>query len=383
MKKAIVAGHICLDITPVFPMGQEYTTKGDSHVNIGDILQPGKLIQMKAADVHTGGAVANTGLAMSILGAEVSLMGKIGPDPFGEMIMNILRKYDAHEEMICVEDETSSYSVVLAVPGIDRIFLHHPGANNTFIAADIFEDSLRDAALFHFGYPPLMEKMYENTGNELVKLFQKVKKHDVVTSLDLAAVDAKSKAGRADWKAILAKTLPYVDCFVPSVEELCCMLDPEKYEALLKKANGGDITEVIHIQEDVVPLADWCMEQGIGILLIKCGAPGIYYRTADCSRIAPIAETLGFETSQWASMEGFEASYVPEQMLSGTGAGDTSIAAFLTAALQGYSLEHALQMATATGASCVAAYDALSGLKSFEQLQQKIDAGWRKNEVTI
>ena len=44
-KKVIVAGHICLDITPVFPAGKSDT--------LTDILLPGKLIQMEAADVHT------------------------------------------------------------------------------------------------------------------------------------------------------------------------------------------------------------------------------------------------------------------------------------------------------------------------------------------
>ena len=36
--------------------------------------------------------------------------------------------------------------------------------------------------------------------------------------------------------------------------------------------------------------------------------------------------------------------------------------------------------APATGASCVETYDALSGLKSFEELEAKINAGWAKNE---
>ena len=54
-------------------------------------------------------------------------------------------------------------------------------------------------------------------------------------------------------------------------------------------------------------------------------------------------------------------------------------AAFLTAVLEGYSLEDTMHLATATGASCVEAYDALSGLKSFEELEKKIKAGWKKN----
>ena len=91
-----------------------------------------------------------------------------------------------------------------------------------------------------------------------------------------------------------------------------------------------------------------------------------------------IGNRVGLDLNSWADKEGFEKSYVTERILSGTGAGDTSIAAFLTAMLEGYSLEKTLQLSAATGASCVAAYDALSGLQTFEELEQKINAGWNK-----
>ena len=65
-------------------------------------------------------------------------------------------------------------------------------------------------------------------------------------------------------------------------------------------------------------------------------------------------------------------------MLSGTGAGDTSIAAFLTSMLEGDSMEECMHLAAAAGASCVAAYDALSGLKPLDELRKKIASGWKK-----
>ena len=82
-KKVIVAGHICLDITPVFSEGR--AGGADS------LLSPGKLIQMGKADVHTGGAVANTGLAMKILGKNTNKFEfQCGRDyyylPFGEIM---------------------------------------------------------------------------------------------------------------------------------------------------------------------------------------------------------------------------------------------------------------------------------------------------------
>lgn len=371
-KKVISAGHICLDITPVFP---DITVKKAS-----DLLAPGKLINMEAADVHTGGSVSNTGLAMKILGADVSLAGKVGDDAFGGMIKATLEKYDASEGLIVGEGESTSYSVILAIPGIDRIFLHHNGANNTFRAEDIQEELLEDKALFHFGYPPLMKNMYKNNGEELLKLFQKVKKSGTATSLDLAAVDPASDAGKADWESILKKMIPLVDFFVPSVEELCFMLDRDRFEEWQERAAGRDITEVLDVEKDIRPLADRCMELGAKVLLLKCGAPGLYYQTADKETLSGIGERTELDLEDWACRRGFEKSYIPDCIRSGTGAGDTTIAAFLTAMLDGYSFEECIHLAAATGASCVAAYDALSGLKSFEELKQKIDSGWKKRD---
>ncbi len=369
-KKVIVAGHICLDITPVFPKINIKT--------ISSILQPGKLIQMKEVDVHTGGSVANTGLGMKILGADVSLMGKIGDDIFGDMVQNILKKYKVEKGMLVVKGASTSYSVILAIPGIDRIFLHNPGANDTFQATDIPQEELEKASLFHFGYPPLMKKMYEHNGKELIKLMKKVKETGAATSLDMAAVDTTSDAGNTNWKQILEHVIPFVDFFMPSAEELCYMLDKERFVDWQKRAGSRDITEILDIENDIKPLAEQCMSFGAKVLLIKCGIPGIYYLTADKKTLLSVGKKVEIDINNWANKEGFEKSYVPERVLSGTGAGDTSIAAFLTAMLQGYAIEECMQLCAATGASCVTEYDALSGLKSFSELKAKIKEGWSK-----
>ncbi len=369
-KKVIAAGHICLDITPGFP---------DRKVkDAAQIFQPGKLIEVRNADVHTGGSVANTGLAMKILGADVRLMGKVGKDAFGDMVLQILRRYDADGGMIRTDESGTSYSVVLAVPGIDRIFLHNPGANNIFHADDVPESALKDAALFHFGYPPLMASMYEDGGRELTSLFRRVHAEGVATSLDLAAVDSASEAGKQDWKAILSGTLPYVDIFTPSVEELCFMLDRERFDSWQRRAGGKDITTILDPETDILPLAKQCMRMGVKILLLKCGAPGMYCCCADADTLRQITPTLDLDVERWGSFETFEKSYVPDRILSGTGAGDTSIAAFLTAILDGYAPEDCVHLAAAEGASCITEYDALSGIRPLEELKARIDAGWQK-----
>ncbi len=170
---------------------------------------------MRGVDVHTGGSVANTGLAMKRMGADVKLMGKIGNDVFGSLVEMLLKSHGVSDRMIIAEEESTSYSVVLAVPGNDRIFLHNSGANDTFCEADIPSGVLEEADLLHFGYPPLMKNMYQNDGEELLQLMRRARMAGVATSLDMAAVDPDSEAGRVNWRKILERVLPYVDFLCP------------------------------------------------------------------------------------------------------------------------------------------------------------------------
>ena len=387
-NKVIVAGHVCLDITPVFSSKEQG--------KLEQIFVPGKLIHMDEADVHTGGCVANTGLAMKLLGMDVSLMGKVGKDNFGKAVADIFKEYGVEDGLIIDEESTTSYSIVIAPQGIDRIFLHHPGANSTFSSDDVKDEQLEDVALFHFGYPPLMRQMYINEGEELISLFKRIKSKGIVTSLDMAAVDPNSEAGKQDWKKILNGLMPYVDIFAPSAEELCYMLDPERFSEWNKRAAGKDLTEILRIQEDIDPLGRQLIDMGAKIVLIKCGSPGLYYRTASVNDIAsignrnsiiegkPIVEGKSLyngligDPSRWSDRNGFEKSYKPDRIISATGAGDTTIAAFLASIIKDYPIEKCLQMATATGALNVTEYDALSGLKTFPELEEMINKGWPK-----
>ena len=110
-KKAVVAGHICLDIIPSV----------DHHFD----LEPGHLYEVGAPTMATGGAVSNTGLTMHILGVPVTLMGKLGDDNFGTIIQSILkRRAPGLEKGMTIDKESiSSYSAVINIPGTDRIFL--------------------------------------------------------------------------------------------------------------------------------------------------------------------------------------------------------------------------------------------------------------------
>ena len=72
MKKVVVAGCLCLDITPEF-----HDSQGKEE-NCFRVVSAGQTSAGGRSSIHTGGAVANTGLAFRHFGADVSLMGKGG-----------------------------------------------------------------------------------------------------------------------------------------------------------------------------------------------------------------------------------------------------------------------------------------------------------------
>ena len=156
------------------------------------------------------------------------------------------------------------------------------------------------------------------------------------------------------------------------------MLDRERFHEIVQGSGGGDFCAHLDIDRDIRPLAERCLDMGAGIVLIKCGAKGMVLKCAGADRLAKVSPRLGLNVDEWSGFEASERSYRPERILSGTGAGDTSIAAFLTAILTGCRPARAVQLAAATGACCLTAYDALSGLKSFAELERRIDDGWPK-----
>lgn len=370
MKKIVVAGHVSLDMTPEF---QTVHSVGC----IGDVIKQGKLVNVGKANIAPGGCVTNTGLALKKFGADVSLIAKVGKDEFAAILYDRYRKAGVEPDFIVSEKDTTSYTIVLAPKGCDRAFLHDTAANNSFVEADIDYDIVKKAGHFHFGYPTLMKEFYREDKSELRNMFQRVKRYGLTTSLDVAAIDAESEQAEIDWERKLSEVLPYVDFFVPSIEELCFMVDRGKYEEFQQRGDD-DICKHLHLERDILPVAKKIVDMGCKGVLIKCGAAGMFLMTGGKDRLKEISDKIDAEL--WYGKEIFQNSYIPDRILSGAGAGDTSIAAFIYGLCSGMTPEETLKIAAGTGASCVTEYDTLSGLLPIEELKNKIKNGWREQK---
>lgn len=371
MYDIVVAGFITSDIFPTF-----YPTKN----GFRDVFVPGRLVNIGPINITTGGAVANTGLALLKLGINTSLMGKIGDDDIGGIIKNVInQKFGFHDDSIVAKGCESAYTIAVEVPGVDRVLCTHSGVADTFTPEDLDYEKIKGAKIFHYGYPTLNKLMHEDGGERMAAMFQKTRELGCVNSLDVTLPDPNSPSGKVDWKSILAKTLPYVDIFLPSVEELIYMLDKERYDVL--KAKDDDIIAQLTM-DDLPKYGQMLLDLGVKIAGIKCGTKGFYVKTAGADQIETL-KALSLNDSDFGGKEVFSKIFKAKQVVSTTGAGDTSIAGFLAGLVRGYSLKKTIETATGSGAMCVTQYGAVEGIPTLEQLDELIGTELKKDKEPL
>jgi sugar/nucleoside kinase (ribokinase family) len=367
-SQAVVAGHICLDLMPGL---------GSRPLD----LRPGALRIVGPVTISAGGAVSNTGLALHRLGVSTRLVALIGPDPLGVILRTTLEAESPElgAGLVVRAGEGTSYSVILSSAATDRMVIHFPGANDGFSSADVGPEQLRGAELLHVGYPPLMRGLCADDGRELERIMRAAKQVGLATSLDMAEPD--ERIGDVDWARLLARVLPEVDIFMPSLGELEAMFGTARP---WDGANAPDEARVRSIAESA-------LELGAGIVGIKLGRFGLYLRTAATARMAAMARRLpGLAAEVWSDRELWSPIF--EVTVRGTtGSGDATIAGFLAALLDRRSPIEALDLACAVGSLCVEGDDALSGIDGRSQAEARthsnlprpvppVSAAWTRHE---
>jgi sugar/nucleoside kinase (ribokinase family) len=343
IPQAVVAGHVCLDVVPAL------------HGPVA--LEPGQLVEVGPAAFSTGGAVGNAGLALHRLGVRVGLLAKVGDDVLGAAVLDALRREGEGlaDGIRVAAGEATSYSIVISPPGLDRSFLHCSGANETLSAADVTAAELAGVAVFHLGYPPLMPRLYADGGAGLADLYARLRAQGTATSLDLARFGPDSAAARVDWRAFLARVLPSVDVFAPSLD---------------------DLAPVPGLPSEPVALGEALLELGATVVALKLGERGLYLCAAADDRVPAFAGRLGLDADEWRGAELHEPCFAPRAVAGTTGSGDATIAGLLAALLRGAGPEPAATAAVAVGACSVEGPDPTSAIPPWPAIAARIAAGW-------
>lgn len=352
--QVVVAGHICLDVIPALD-------------GVPDV-RPGGLVVIGPSAVSAGGPVGNVGLALHRLGVPVRLMGKVGDDMFGRVLLEVLRGRDATlaEGMTVAPGETTSYSIVVSPPDVDRTFLHCPGANDTFTVADVALDRLGGARVLHFGYPPIMRRLYQDGGEALHELFAAARERGLVVSLDVCEPDPRG--GGLDWARFLARVLPAVDVFAPSLDDL---------RAMLRLPPGAiDLSSVRALAERVLAM-------GPAVCALKLGEQGLYVRTQRRDAVlAQACDRLGLDRAAWSDREVLAPCFRARRVAGTTGSGDCTIAGLLAAMLRHEDPVTAATSASAVGACSVEAPDATGGVPPWSDVAERLASAWPRLPVS-
>lgn len=263
------------------------------------------------------GTAAGTSVDLAKLGADVFAMGAVGTDESGTFVIDTMKRYGIHTEGIVRKKEVQTSCSMLPIrPNGERPALHVLGANAHFGLDDIDWEVIADADYLHFGGTYLLPSL---DGPPTAKILKFAKEHGVVTTLDMIAL------GRADALELIEPALPYIDYFMPGLDEASSIC------GLTKRS------EVI----------DFFLSRGVGHTVFKMGAEG--------SSIA----AKGMEEIQIPSFK--------SPVIDSTGCGDSYCAAFIVALSKGWTLEEAGRFGAAAGALVISGLGSDAGIVDFEQ----------------
>jgi len=193
--------------------------------------------------------------------------------------------------------------------------------------------------------------------------------------------DPNTMAGRANWHAILRATLPHVDVFLPSAEEILFMLRRQAFDRFI--AMSEHTRPLDHIEPSMIEeLGQELLDMGAKIVALKIGERGLYLRTANATALTKMGRCRVADVAVWSDRELWAPCFAVH-VAGTTGSGDATIAGFLLGLLRGMTPEATLSAACAVGACSVEAVDALSAVRSWPETQARLSSGWARLPLAL
>lgn len=290
---------------------------------VDGLPENGKLQLIDKIELFTGGCAVNASIAMSRLGLNIAIIGKIGSDGFGKFMATALKDENVDINGLMVSDGAgTSASIVTVDSGGERSFLHYLGANSEFGIEDIDYNIIKNSKIVFVAGSMLLPRF---DGAQCACFLQKSKKLGKYTVLDTAW----DSTGR--WMNTLEPCMKYIDLFMPSIDEASMLSGKREPEEI----------------------ADVFFEMGVKTVVIKLGKKGCFIKN-------PNGESYTIPT------------YTKIKAVDTTGAGDSFVAGFLTGLTKGWNLYECGKFANAVGTHCVMAAGASTGIKSFEEIRNFI-----------
>jgi len=263
------------------------------------------------------GTAAGTAVDLAKLGAEVMVMGALGCDYIGDAVIDILNSYNIDTRYLVRKQGVQTSATMLPIrPNGERPALHVVGANGEFSIDDIDWEALKTARFAHVGGLYLLPKLDGQPASALVKFCHE---HGIVTTMDILGIP------RDDMLSVVAPSLPYLDYFMPSLDEARMICGLQHWRDVCR----------------------FFIDHGARACVFKMGSNGSVY--ADANGV-----TL--------RMPAFKVNVVDT-----TGCGDAYCAGFIIGLSHGWDIEQSMKLATAASALVATGLGSDAGIINFEK----------------
>ncbi|MEW6359470.1 MAG: PfkB family carbohydrate kinase [Planctomycetota bacterium] len=222
-----------------------------------------------------GGAPANVAVGVVRLGRSAGFIGKVGDDPFGHFLADVVRKEGVDISNMSYSKEARTALALIAVlsdGSKDIFFYRNPGADMTLSPDDFDDDYIKSAKAFHFGSISLIDKLPRKATLHALAM---AKRNGLLISYD------------PNYRPSLWPSEDEARARMPSVLERCDVVKISEEE-----------WEVVTGTRDFEAGCDKVLAAGPQLVVISMGERGCYYKTAKGSgRVEPfkvkVAETIG------------------------------------------------------------------------------------------
>ena len=202
-----------------------------------------------------GGAPANVCVGLTKLGVRAGLIGKVGQDPFGKLLVDVLQQngVDVSQVRFDASARTTLGFVSISRQGEnDFFFYRNPGADTTLHPKDLDEDFIARSKVFHFGS---MSMSAEPSCSATLKAVQCARKHTVFVSFD-------PNLRPHLWK---------------NIEEAKKKIMEGLKSADLVKVNDVEL-EFMTGTVDLVRGTNWFLQRGPKVVVVTRGEKGSFFR---------------------------------------------------------------------------------------------------------
>lgn len=269
------------------------------------------------------GTAGGTVIDCAKLGLQALAVGAVGNDEKGDFIVDTLQRHSVNTTAMQRTAEAPTSATILNVrPNGDRPALHVRGASDHLVLNEDDYDSVCQARFLHVGGTGLLKKL---DGAPTASLLQAAKARGCTTTFDLIAPDS-------DTMAIVGPCLPYIDYFMPSMEEAAIL------SGRSQPADAGR----------------FFLDRGAKTCIFKCGDKGSYVVTADTTIHVPAFAVDVVDT---------------------TGCGDAYCAGFIAGLSRGWEIEKACRLATAAAGLVATGLGSDAGIVDFQQTADLAERG--------